>query len=228
MKSPARKHFEQVSAAKAAGTATPGQQQQGEQYELHAHALYEARRSLKSIKSIQQKIEKKRELLPDFIPYVTGVLAEGKGAKDDVLMTLMVWCIDIGDFETALKIGAYAVQHSIETPDQYDRDTVSILAEEIAEGVKAQLEKEGADADADALANVMARCVAIVGDADMHDQIKAKTHKSYGYALRAAEDAEGALAQLKQALSLNEHVGVKQDIKQLESLIKKQGEQATA
>ena len=32
MKSPARKHFEQVTAAKAAGAATPGEQQQGEQY----------------------------------------------------------------------------------------------------------------------------------------------------------------------------------------------------
>jgi len=226
MKSPARKHFEQVSAAKAAGTATPGEQQQGEQYELHARALYEARRTLKTIKSIQAKIEKKRELLPDFMPYITGVLAEGKGAKDDVLMTLMVWCIDVGDYEKAMEIGAYAVNNGLETPDQYDRDTVSILAEEIAEGVKASLEKEGADYDA--LANVMARCIAIVGDADMHDQIKAKVHKSYGYALRAAEDIEGALAQLKRALELNDKIGVKQDIQRLESAIKKQGEQAPA
>ncbi|WP_193092412.1 phage terminase small subunit [Halomonas colorata] len=226
MKSPARKHFEQVTAAKAAGAATPGEQQQGEQYELHARALYEARRTLKAIKSIQGKVEKKCELLPDFLPYINGVLSEGKGAKDDVLMTLMVWCIDVGDYEKALEIGAYAVKHNIETPDQYDRDTVSILAEEIADGVKSALEKESVDADA--LANVMARCVAIVGDADMHDQIKAKVHKSYGYALRAAENAEGALAQLKRALELNEKIGVKQDIQRLESQLKKQGEQATA
>ncbi|NYS80118.1 terminase [Halomonas glaciei] len=226
MKSPARRHFEQVSAAKAAGTATPGEQQQGEQYELHARALYEATRTLKTIKSIEAKVEKKRELLPDFMPYITGVLAEGKGAKDSVLMTLMIWCIDIGDYETALQIGAYAVKHNLDTPDRYARDTVSVLAEEIAEGVKVQLTKE--DADADSLANVMARCVAIVGDADMHDEIKAKVHKSYGYALRAAEDAEGALSQLKRALELDEKIGVKQDIKNLESAIKKQGEQATA
>lgn len=226
MISPARKHYQQVTAAKAAGTATPGEQQQGEQYELHARALYEARRTLKAIRSIEAKIEKKRELLPDFMPYINGVLAEGKGAKDDVLMTLMVWCIDVGDYEKAMEIGAYAVKNGLETPDQYDRDTVSILAEEIAEGVKASLEKEGADYDA--LANVMARCIAIVGDADMHDQIKAKVHKSYGYALRAAEDVESALDQLKRALELNDKIGVKQDIKQLESLIKKQGEQANA
>lgn len=226
MKSPARKHYERMTAAKAAGTATPGQQQQGEQYELHAAALYEARRELKKIKSTQAKVERKRELLPDFLPYVTGVLEEGNGAKDDVLMTLMIWCIDVGDYEKALEIGAYAMKHGIETPDQFDRDTASILAEEIADGVKSALEKEGADADA--LANVMARAVAIVGDADMHDQIKAKLHKSYGYALRAAEDLPGALEQLKQAVALNEKIGVKQDIQQLERDIKKQGDQANA
>ncbi|MGQ7261210.1 phage terminase small subunit [Vreelandella sp. V005] len=226
MKSPARKHFEQVSAAKAAGTATPGEQQQGEQYELYNRALYEATRSLKDIKSIEHKVEKKRELLPDFMPYVDGVLGEGKGAKDDVLMTLMIWCIDTGDYEKALQIGAYAVKHNLDTPDRYARNTVSVLAEEIAEGVKIQLAKE--DADADALANVMARAVAIIGDADMHDEIKAKVHKYYGYALRAAEDNEGALAQLKRALELNDKIGVKQDIQRLESAIKKQGEQANA
>ncbi|UYF99319.1 phage terminase small subunit [Halomonas sp. GD1P12] len=226
MKSPARKHFERVTAAKAAGAAKPGQPQTGEQYELHAAALYEARRTLKGIKSIQAKIEKKREVLPDFLPYVDGVLAEGAGAKDDVLMTMMIWCIDIGEFGKALEIGTYAVKHDLDTPDQYDRDTVSILAEEIAEGVKAQLEQEGADADA--LANVMARTVATVGDHDMHDQIKAKLHKSYGYALRAADDHEGALAQLKEALALNERIGVKQDIQQLERLIKNAGGKASA
>ncbi|WP_447928403.1 phage terminase small subunit [Vreelandella sp. EE27] len=226
MKSPARKHFERVSAANAAGAATPGEQQRGQQFELHAAALWEARRTLKGIKSVQNKIEKKRELLPDYLPYVDGVLAEGNGAKDDVLMTLMIWCIDVGEFDKALEIGTYAVKHDLDTPDQYDRDTVSILSEEIAEGVKAQLEKEGADADA--LANVMARTVATVGDHDMHDQIKAKLHKSYGYALRAADDPEGALAQLKEALALNERIGVKQDIQQIERELKKQGDQANA
>lgn len=226
MKSPARKHFERVSAAKAAGTATPGEQQQGEQYELHAHALWEARRTLKAIKSIQEKIKKKAELLPEFMPYVDGVLAEGKGARDDVLMTIMVWCIDVGDYEKALEIGAYAVQHNIDTPDQYERDTVSILAEEIAEGVKSALDKEGADAAG--LADIAARAAAVVEGHDMHDQIRAKLHKSHGYALRAAGDTEAALAQLKEALSLDERVGVKQDIQQLERQLKKQGEQATA
>ena len=226
MKSPARKHYEQVTAAKAAGAATPGQQQAGEQDELHAAALYDATRTLKSIKSIQAKIEKKRELLPDFMPYVEGVLSEGNGAKDDVLMTMMVWCIDVGDFDKALAIGAYDVKHNIDTPDRYARDTVSILAEEIAEGVKSALAKE--DADADALANVMARAAAIVDGHDMHDEIKAKLHKTYGYALRAAEDAEGALDQLKAALALDERIGVKQDIQRLESQLKKQGGQAKA
>lgn len=226
MKSPARQHFERVSAAQAAGATPTGQPQGGEQYELHAAALWEARRTLKAIKSLQAKAAKKRELLPDFIPYISGVLENGNGAKDDVLMTLMVWCIDINDYATALKIGAYAVHHQIETPDQYDRDTVSILAEEIAESVKAQLLKP--DANINELVTVMARTAEIVDGHDMHDQIKAKLHKFHGYALRENGDPQHALEQLTTALALDERAGVKQDIQQLTRQLKKQSAQATA
>ncbi len=40
MHSPARKHFQRVSAAQAAGAADPNRPQTGEQYELHAAALW--------------------------------------------------------------------------------------------------------------------------------------------------------------------------------------------
>ena len=64
MTSPARRHFQRVTAAQAAGDAAEGTPQNGDQYELMAAALWEARRTLKAIKSVQAKIEKKRELLP--------------------------------------------------------------------------------------------------------------------------------------------------------------------
>ncbi len=72
MHSPARKHFARVSAAQAAGAADPARPQNGEQYELHAAALWEARRTLKGIKSTEAKVAKKREILPDFDAYVAA------------------------------------------------------------------------------------------------------------------------------------------------------------
>lgn len=215
----ARNHYARVTAGHAAGKADQGKQQQGDTYELYMRALYEARRTLKGIRSMQAKIEKKREMLPEFLPYVDGVLAGGKGAQDDVLATMLIWCIDAGELEKALDIGEYAVKHKIETPDQFDRDTVTTLAEEISEAVRKRLEADE-NADAVALADVMRRAADIVGDHDMHDQVKAKLHKSYGYALRAAGEPAEALDQLKAALALNDRAGVKNDIQQLEKQLK--------
>lgn len=214
----ARRHYDRATAGAAAGQAKAGAQQTGDAYNLHMSALYEARRTLKGIMSIKGKIEKKREMLPEFLPYVDGVIAEGKGAQDDVLATMLVWCVDAGELEKALEIGAYAVKHSIETPDHFDRDTVSMMAEEIAEAVRKMIEDPdaGDENDSAALVEIMQRLAEIVGDHDMHDPVKAKLHKAHGYALRENGETAEAIAQLKEALSLNERAGVKKDIEQLE------------
>ena len=64
--------------------------------------LYEDKRKLKEIRSIETKIELKRKLLPNYEPYINGVLAGGKGAQDDVLMMVMLWRLDTKDFDGAL------------------------------------------------------------------------------------------------------------------------------
>ncbi|MBZ9576717.1 phage terminase small subunit [Modicisalibacter sp. MOD 31.J] len=226
MHSPARRHFQRVSAAQAAGTADPSQPQNGEQYELHAAALWEARRTLKAIKSVQAKIAKKHELLPQFDAYITGVLEGGNGAQDDVLMTVLVWRIDTGDLAGALDIAEYAMKHDLQTPDRYERDTASLIAEEIADQALRMLGEEGADAPA--LVDLLERADALVADHDMHDEIRAKLHKSLGYAYRDAGRPDDALEQLQAALALNERAGVKKDIERLEREIKNANDQGNA
>ncbi|MFW6032450.1 MAG: phage terminase small subunit [Phycisphaeraceae bacterium] len=226
MISPARKHFQRATAAKAAGAATPNQPQTGEQYEIMAAVLWEARRTLKGIKSVQAKIDKKRELLPDFAPYVEGVLAAGNGAQDDVLMTVLVWRIDVGDLAGALEIAEYAMRHQLQTPDRYERDTASLVAEEIADQALRMLAEEGADAPA--LVEILQRADAITAEHDMHDEIRAKLHKALGYAHREAGSLQLALEDLQRALSLNERVGVKKDIERLERELKNAAQGDTA
>jgi tetratricopeptide (TPR) repeat protein len=223
MQSPARKHFQRVAAAQAAGNADPRAAQTGEQYELHAAALWEARRTLKGIKSVEAKVAKKRELLPEFESYVAGVLEGGNGAQDDVLMTVMLWRLDVGDLEGGLEVADYALRHGLDTPDRFERDTASIVAEQTAEEALARLEaSEDAERPEVAAELVMhlSRADALTQDADMHDQIRAKLHKALGYAYRDANDLEEALEHLKRALSLNERVGVKKDIEKLERELK--------
>jgi len=231
MLSPARRHFQRVTAAQAAGDVEPGKPQNGDQYELMLAALYEARMRLKSIQSIERKIEAKRQILPQFDAYIAGVLEGGNGAQDEVLMTAMLWRFDIGDLAGALAIAGYALRHGLDTPDRFERDTPSLVTEQLAEEVLSQLDQAADDerqALATRLAALMSDARGMIDGADMHDQISAKFHKAYGYALRDAGCLGAAVEQLKRALQLNDKIGVKREIENLERAIRKQAEAAPA
>ncbi len=229
MKSLARKHFEKAAAAKAAGAASAGAPQAGDQYTLMQAALYEARRALKGIKSIKAKADKKRALLPDFMPYIDGVLSAGSGAQDDVLMTVMVWLFDVGELQKGLEVARYAIEHKLTTPDRYARDTAALVAEQVAEEVLLQVREP--ECDSAVLTRISEATIDLTEGADMHDQIRAKLHKAAGYAQRAWHKYSGeryhlvaSLDHLNSALTYNAKVGVKKDIEQMQRELNKDGD----
>jgi hypothetical protein len=213
MKSPAQRHFDRVSAEQAAASAAPGGSLAGASaYELMLAKLASDRRRLKSIQSIERKIEVKRvELLPEYVDYVAGALAGGRGAQDDVLTTVMIWRVDAGDFAGALDIARYALAHRMTLPDQYDRPLATAIAEEFADAALSEIKKggtfDGAQLDEVAL---------LTASADMHDQVRAKLHKALGYIAEKVGDGKAALEHLCRALELDSRAGVKQDIARLE------------
>lgn len=214
MRSPARQHFIRVSAAEASSSAGDDAMRADlTQYELHLAQLAEHRRRLKQIKSIQRKIEFKQNALPEYAAYVDGALEAATGAQDDVLTSVMVWRIDTEDYAGALVIAEYVLQHHLSLPDQYQRDAATVLAEEIAEQALAS------DQPGDLLA-VLENVTRLVEGRDMPDEVSAKVHKALGYALRATEQPQSALAELQKALQLNQRVGVKKDIERLERQLK--------
>ncbi|MGI4815406.1 MAG: phage terminase small subunit [Janthinobacterium lividum] len=214
MKSPALSHFERVSAAKSSATAGPGETLAGaSRYELMLAKLATDRRRLKSIQSVKQKITVKAELLPEYAEYVAGALQGGRGAQDDVLVTIMVWRIDAGDYAGALAIADYALSHRLTLPDQYERSMATVIAEEFAEAALAACAAGNAFP-----AEQLERVAELTSTADMHDQVRAKLHKALAYAAQETRPAD-ALAHLRSALALNERVGVKKDIDRLEKLL---------
>lgn len=220
MTSPARNHFLRVRAAQEAAQTTP-ERPQGESHELHRIALVEDSRRLHDLQSIERKIDAKREMLPNYESYVQGVLEAGTGQQDDVLVTLMVWYLDIGDIKTGLDIAEYAVEHGLETPDKYARTTATLAAEEVAGFSLQALASEKIPED---LPAQLSRAVDLFSEADMQDQVKAKLFKAYGYLLRDQGNEEQALSALRRALDLNEKVGVKKDIERLERNLKEPGQ----
>lgn len=218
---PARRHFLRMSAATAAAAAEPGTPVNATAYELTLAKLAEDRRRLKQVQSIERKIEVKRTLLPEYDPWVDGVIKSGRGAQDAVLMTVMVWRLDVGDFAGALEIAEYALKHDLAMPDQYKRDLPTVIAEEVAEKALAELAAGEAFP-----ANVLDRTQAMTAERDMPDEVRAKLHKAAGLlaagSAESLEAAEAALEHLRRAVQLHERVGVKKEIERIERFIKKQ------
>ncbi len=183
-------------------------------YELMLAKLAADRRTLKGIQSIARKIEVKKRLLPEYLEYVAGVLESGRGAQDDVIVTVMIWMIDAGGYDDALMIARYALKHGLALPEQFERTLASAVVEQYADAALAAL-AEGETFDAALLANV----AELTEGADMHDQVRAKLYKSLGYAFTESEP-QAKLHYLRKALSLNDRVGVKRDIERLEKQIK--------
>ncbi|AXE93957.1 phage terminase small subunit [Paraburkholderia terricola] len=215
MTNPARRHFQRISARLASASAGAGETMVGSAYELMLAKLAIDRRRLKDIKSIARKIEVKRaELLPAYVDYVAGALSGGRGAQDDVLTTVMIWRVDVGDFAGALDIARYAIAHRMTLPDQYDRTLSTAIAEEFAEAALSSFKK---DASGEGVSVAQLDEIAQLTEShDMHDQVRAKLHKAIGYTFERAGNLPLALYHLRGALKLDERAGVKQDIARIE------------
>lgn len=215
--SPARAHFLRATAATAPEALT---RPNANAYELMLAKLDEDRRRLHNIQSTEQKIVVKRELLPEYGPWIDGVLAGNHGQQDDVLMTVMLWRVDTGDFAGALQLGRYAIEHNLAMPDRFKRSVGCLLAEEFADTAL-----RAAGAELAAYADTLGECLQLTAEQDMPDEVRAKLHKARAYALlesdeRPPQRLTNALENLQRALQLHDRSGVKKDIEKLERELK--------
>lgn len=206
--SPARQHRLRIQAEQAARQGGCVRHAKG--YDLMLMQLGEDRRRLKGVQSTVKKAEIKQEVLPKYAHWVDGVLAANGAQQDDVLMYVMLWRIDAGDYAGALRIGRHALKHGWVMPQGFNRNVQTLLAEEMADAAKAALL-----ADTPFDAGLLLQTLDAVGTLDMPDQSRARLHKSLGWLLRESDPAT-ALHHLKTALQLDERCGVKKDIEQLE------------
>lgn len=225
--SPAKRHFLRTTAAiEAAAAAGPSQTMAGATaYEHQLAQLAQHRLRLKQVQSTQGKASLKALLLPEYVPYVQGVLEAGNGAQDEVLTTVMLWRIDAADYPGALEVAEYVIKHGLNMPDRFERTTGTLIAEEIAEAaLKAQ--KAG---DSFPL-SILENAATITAEQDMPDQARAKLHLAIGKALAAIPDdaAAGALVRLEEAkqhlakaIDLHSNCGGKKDLERVDRLLKK-------
>lgn len=214
MLSPAQRHMMRVSAAEASQRENdPLRNATG--YEQMLFRLATDKRTLGQVRSVERKAEMKSGLLPTYAPWVAGVLENGRGAQDAVLMTVMVWKLDAGDISGALEIARYAIAHKLLMPEGYTRPTPYLLAEEVADAAT-RAHTAGQSVNIDLLLDTLT----LTDAEDMPDQVRAKLHKIIGLILRSGKP-EQALFHLKRAFQLDSRSGVKKDIERLETALRK-------
>lgn len=233
---PAQRHRARVLAAKAQAESPFGIEVQGSEYELMMAKLATDKRTLKNMESVQLKRQAKAAMLPDYLPWIDGALTNGKGAKDLVFTTTMVWAIDAGAYGLALRMAAYAVQHTLPLPDQYHRSTAALLMDEFAcaylsgQWNPIKPDASGMVPDDTHPAEHLTAVDGITQSLDAPDQARAKLYKATAYAMlgkvQTAEEPElddiphetlgGVQALLAQALKLDAQSGVKKDMERIE------------
>lgn len=228
---PAQRHRIQAEAAQQA-TAEAARDEFGEPtgstYQLMLAQLYEHTKQLKAIQSVEKKIEAKRTMLADYDAYIDGVLQADSGGADRIITTTMVWHIDAGHYLRALAIASYVIKHGLQLPDQYQRNVPTLLADEISAAALAgriPAQEQGA---------ILAHTLALVGNADIPDQARAKLHKAIGYAILGKQEGQpepdyktmptgqvqDAQQHLQRALDLFAQVGVKKDLERIARRLK--------
>jgi hypothetical protein len=250
---PAQRHRARVMAEKALAASPFGIELQGSEYELMLAKLATDKRTLKKLESVQLKRQAKAQLLPEYLPWIEGAITKGQGGRDDVFTTTMVWAIDAGAYGLALRMAAYALQHKLPLPDQYQRGTAALLLDEFSDAyLRGQWQplRPGTDdqglpalvADATHPAEQLTAVAGLTQGLDAPDQARAKLLKATAYAMlgkvQTAEEPKlddlppeslsDVLALLVQALHLDTQSGVKKDIERIERKQRAMAAQAKA
>lgn len=226
MLSPARRHRLHSLAAKAAAKAENefgDVREDASVYLLQLAELKNDQNLLRGVKSEIERAEYKAKLIPKYMPYVEGILSVEERTphmRDDIVTTIMLWCFDAGMFEDGLRIAEFALKYGLDMPDSFNRDTASIVAEEIGNAAKAKhTEGEGFDIA------ILEKANALTSTFSMHDQIRAKLYVAMGRTYLQKELYSLAVTFLKRAIKHNENCGGKQELQKAERLLKKQLEE---
>lgn len=219
MRNLARAHRQRKMAALEGAASVADQNKALTQYEMQLKLLYEHKRRLKTVQSSERKAEVKASFIPEYRDYLAGVIQSDSGQANDVLTTVMLWCIDAGEYAQGLDLAEYVFKHDISMPDQYERTAPTLVAEEIANQAL-----KFADSENPVALEHLERTSELVAELDIYDQVRAKLMKALGITHGNHKDNERAIHHLKKALELDEKSGVKKLILEFEKAQKNSAE----
>ena len=201
-------------------------------YEQQLMQLNSDKNRLKNIQSKQNKVELKRQLLPNYKPYLQGILEVKPGVQDAVVTEMLVWSIDVAEYDFALDLAEYVLEHGLKLPDRFERSEACFITEDIADEFLKVLKT-----DVSIDITVLERLESLITDEsldkskrDMPDEVKAKLYLALGKAemrLITGEQlvdlvhATRARDFLEQACKLDDKCGGRTDLNKMTKLVTK-------
>lgn len=140
---------------------------------------------------------KKNELLPQYMPYVDAYLSKGEVYKNPLLVQVMVWCFDVKDIDTAIKLADICIEQKQPMPDRFSRATVEFVADEVRKWAEGTQNQKGA------IEPYFSRVFAKINQWPIHDIVKVQYYKIAGREAELQGDNAKALELYKEAQKLD-------------------------
>ena len=175
------------------------------------------RTRLKKIASMQRKAEIKSEIIPEYLPYLDGLIA-GHGGND-ILTQVMVWAFDAQNIVIFDRLARYALNNRLAMPTDFARSLGAWLAESVAKLILKLVDGsiDGVAFGAESIEIIQSLAPWVLDQTmhlDMHDEIRSKLYRACAEVCVFSDPAL-ALNYFEQALKLDAHIRIKTRIKLL-------------
>lgn len=175
---------------------------------------------LKSITSMQHRHFAKKDKVPKYWHYVSGIVSQDVAINDPITRLMLVWSADAMMIDEFLEIAHYMVKHNIPMPEGFNTP----LTTSITDLAKTMLAHEGNDQFKAVTATKAEEIYQLVNSIEApemkpNDQSYAKFLKELGRKVEALQSKSGltrAKGYYEEALNLDPNIGVKQDLKRIE------------
>lgn len=157
----------------------------------------------------RRKVKKRDELIPRYRKYVDARMAAAQKAGA-VHVQMMIWVIDVDDFEYGLALADYALEHDGLMPERFNRDIPNFILGQVADWAR-ETQKQGS---AMPWIGRVYDWMEAHPDWDIVDKIKALMLAAMAHELEAT-DPKRAASLYEQGLTLDGTLGVKRRLKQL-------------
>lgn len=197
-----------VAGAAAAGyspaTALSSPANARKHFKLMEDSLAVDLERISAINSREARQQLKRdELLPKYQEYVQRYRDSGLSFPNSVLVYVLIWLFDTGEFDKGLELADFAMSQGQALPERFNRDIPTFVADEVIEWAEAEY-KAGRSPEP-YVSNLLPQ---VDGVWSLFERIPARYHKQLGILAMDRKEWAISITHFERAETLYDGIGV--------------------